>query len=58
MKLRAYIEIKRFDEKTRAIEYNVGFFEMSPNEIVFSNKVVLKVYEIIRKHLEKWYKTH
>jgi len=37
-KLRACIKIIKFDEKTRAIEYNVGFFEMPPNEVVFPTR--------------------
>lgn len=52
LKLRAYIEIKGFDEKTRAIIHNIGFHDSFPN------KTVLKIHEVIRKHLEKWLKTH
>jgi hypothetical protein len=52
LKLPAYFEIKKFDAKTKGLEHNIGFFE------VVSNDILLKIYEVFRKHEKDWRERH
>ena len=48
--IQAYFKINKVDPKTKAWEHSVGFYK------VHSKEETDKVWEVIRKHYDKWSK--